>query len=471
MAHTYMIWGPPGTGKTHTLVEYAGKCAAKRETTCFLSYTKAAAGEAVSRLKEAGHAINGSTIHSLAFQALNMTRDQVISFTRKQEFANATGISFRTGSIEDAEPQEGDDYSSVLSYANNRMIEPLEAYDIQGRPGQLKRFEMFVKAWNDWKKTYGYMDFDDMLISCLDTAVDLPTYANILLDEAQDCSPLQWAVIRKLSATAKRVYVAGDDDQAIYEWNGADPHGMKKFADDTDAKNRVLDVSIRVPRTAHKLAHDMALAYIDKRVEKLFRPADRDGSVEQYGGIYNYDFRTMAKSGGLILVRDRFRSLEIQKILNADAIPYKINGGQSPWQGFRAEALRGISTFLQGTAPNPEQKEAMRKMATSEAFVAFMENNKAWFKGKRPSRLLKPMPHGAADFYDMVDVDKPINLILSTVHQAKGHEHHNTMIDLTLSAKSLEQMSANPSAEARILYVALTRTSDKMALCGSNPLL
>ena len=51
---------------------------------------------------------------------------------------------------------------------------------------------------------------------------DIPTLDVMFVDEAQDLSPLQWAVVRKLAERAKRIYVAGDDDQAIYKWAGAD---------------------------------------------------------------------------------------------------------------------------------------------------------------------------------------------------------------------------------------------------------
>ena len=53
--------------------------------------------------------------------------------------------------------------------------------------------------------------------------------AVLIIDEAQDCTPLQWSVIYKLAQNARRIYLAGDDDQAIYEWNGADPRYFTRF--------------------------------------------------------------------------------------------------------------------------------------------------------------------------------------------------------------------------------------------------
>ena len=42
------------------------------------------------------------------------------------------------------------------------------------------------------------------------------------MDESQDLSLLQWNIVWKLMEKAKRTVIAGDDDQAIYRWAGAD---------------------------------------------------------------------------------------------------------------------------------------------------------------------------------------------------------------------------------------------------------
>ena len=44
----------------------------------------------------------------------------------------------------------------------------------------------------------------------------------LFIDEAQDLSLLQWEMVRKIWARAGKTYIAGDDDQAIFKWAGAD---------------------------------------------------------------------------------------------------------------------------------------------------------------------------------------------------------------------------------------------------------
>ena len=56
-----------------------------------------------------------------------------------------------------------------------------------------------------------------------------------IFDEAQDLSSLQFSMAIKLSKLASEVYIAGDDDQAIFSWAGAD---VKKFLNLNGSKRK-----------------------------------------------------------------------------------------------------------------------------------------------------------------------------------------------------------------------------------------
>ena len=47
-----------------------------------------------------------------------------------------------------------------------------------------------------------------------------PSLEVLIVDEAQDLTPLQWKQVEVLKQTTERVWYAGDDDQAIHRWMG-----------------------------------------------------------------------------------------------------------------------------------------------------------------------------------------------------------------------------------------------------------
>jgi len=416
------IFGPPGTGKTRTLVDLAEG----RKDTLLLSYTKAAALEMKSRIK-GNEGITASTMHSLAFHQLGLTRAQVVDAAKLKSFAEMAGVPMRgSESGSEEEQQEGDEYAAVVAYANNRSIGHMEAYDHFGRPGTMRRFTFFASAYEDWKAAYGYVDFDDMLKEWAKRG-DLSQYKRVFLDEAQDCSPLQWVVLRTLLPEQCEVVIAGDDDQAIYEWNGADPHGMLDFMQATEGELHILRQSHRVPRMVHDLAHDVALAQIGRRVRKQFYPRNAVGNITTYNDFHYIDLQRIAADGGaLVLARDRARLADIKRDLNRAMVPYSVMGGVSPWTSRIARELR---------------------------------------EGGKPE-----IPIHLREFYAQADLNKPIEVQLSTIHQAKGREHRRVVVDLNLPTRVLSGIYNDRDAELRVLYVALTRTSDELILSGGNPL-
>lgn len=417
------IFGPPGTGKSHTLLE---RLEAESGTPALaLSHSKAAASELTSRLPE-GADVKPSTIHALTFQALGMNRAQVVDKKKLVDYSDVSGVPFKTDF--DDELQEGDEYTSVLSYSKARKIDPMEAYTHYGAPGTHERFEYFLKTYPKWKKSYGYCDFDDMLNRFLDPSVSFECPPVVAIDEAQDCSPLQWDVIAKICRHADKVYVAGDDDQAIHEWSGADPHGMIDFMERGKGKMTVLDQSFRVPRSVLALAKDAALSGIEKRVEKEFKPRDAEGKVTRYGSPMDINLSKLYKTGGgMILARDRWQLDDIRRMINRSMIPYIGWGIASPWTSRIAQALK---------------------------------------RGEKPE-----IPPHWQDFYAQADLSLPINITLSTIHQAKGKESHRVILNLNLPTRALSALYQDRDAELRVLYVGLTRTSDKLILCGESPLL
>lgn len=126
-----------------------------------------------------------------------------------------------------------------------------------------------TKGYENYKQAHALMDYNDMILLTrrllddreaarwvlfkLDGGID-----DILIDEAQDTSPDQWAIIRAVSeeffasedGRRRTVFAVGDRKQSIYSFQGADPDKFDEmrryFAQKTDRFKQVdLQVSFR----------------------------------------------------------------------------------------------------------------------------------------------------------------------------------------------------------------------------------
>ena len=103
-----------------------------------------------------------------------------------------------------------------------------------------------------------------------------PKYDVVFIDEAQDLSPIQWKMVDILKKNSKHVILAGDDDQAIYGWAGAD---VKRFQQEP-AKEIVLPQSYRVPKLVQHIADNILNRIPDeRRIKKEWEARDEDGSI------------------------------------------------------------------------------------------------------------------------------------------------------------------------------------------------
>ena len=85
-----------------------------------------------------------------------------------------------------------------------------------------------------------------------------------MVDEAQDLTPLQWDMVVKIVKGVDRIYIAGDDDQAIYEWNGADVPFFKRF----QVNHLVLKKSVRLNKNIHFFSKCLLNSMGDNRIAK-----------------------------------------------------------------------------------------------------------------------------------------------------------------------------------------------------------
>lgn len=237
------IFGPPGSGKTRELVrilqEHVADGDFRLPEGIIASFTRAAAHDIARRVNPDGEPGKyHCTLHALCKRYYGF--DGEMAEKRVGEFFASRGIEYRRSSGVDPEEwasSQDDDQTAggmlmgIWSLARNQMV-PIESVTRLLTPSpKLARWwpdngiAHLFKDYQAWKRDSDLYDFTDML----ETAVSHPPTAAFpffVLDEAQDCTPLQWRVANAFARCADLVYLAGDDDQCIYGWIGASPRNF-----------------------------------------------------------------------------------------------------------------------------------------------------------------------------------------------------------------------------------------------------
>ena len=220
-----IILGPPGTGKTTTLlqiVEDSLKRGISPERIAYLAFTRKAASEAQERAMvkfgfDADRFPYFRTLHSLAFKVLGLQRDEVMTDSHYRILGKALGVEFKGIYDEDLGVHTGyglgDKCSRVDSLARAGMRSISDQYYMTNeRDLTLHAVKQYHESLKAFKKENGLLDFTDMLSKCRSSLpIDI-----CIIDEAQDLSSLQYQMAIVASQEASEVYIAGDDDQAIF---------------------------------------------------------------------------------------------------------------------------------------------------------------------------------------------------------------------------------------------------------------
>lgn len=466
-----VLYGPPGTGKTRRLLKMIDEfMRGQRGRVLFCSHTRAAAQEAISRWADSANIarIDIQTLHSVCFKALKLSKAQTVDFDKLAAFGQEFGIDMTDDGI-------GKEFNDVLSLARAKCITPEEGYERSWRPGSASHFSAFAQSYQQWKSAFGYMDFNDMLdFGAARLTRQMADYALIAIDEAQDMTPLHWKVIYKLRELLPntRIIVAGDDDQALYTFAGADPAGMPEFGNRTGAESQVLSQSYRITQQVFDVAQAI-IKRVQARVPKEYAPRtglDGHPAEGKYEVWPNMDYLQIDhERDSLLLYADRFVRGEVEPLLQENGVSYRtLNGLPSPLDSRAGRALKAIHTHTddeildydgdlrpvvrgglsargQGAWDNVSEREVLARV-----------RRKDW-------SVLAVRPHHI-DYLRSVDYNKPQNLRLSTMHGAKGLQADDVHLVLSLSPRAWAEAAVEPDHLHRLLYTAVTRTKENLYL-------
>ena len=298
-----MVLAGPGSGKTLTIakrIEYLiMKHKVRPEEILVITFTKYAAWEMKNRTRSicgpSSYAVTFGTFHGIYYGILKwayrLNQSNLLSDEEKYRILREIlpGIDW------DQEPEadEEKDYLQELAIEiGNVKNNCMDIEEYEPVKYTTEKFRKLYRTYEETKKKYRKIDFEDMLIQCRDLFMKRPDilkkwqekFQYILVDEFQDVNQAQYDVVRMLAAPQDNLFVVGDDDQSVYGFRGAKPGIMMEFMKDyPKARQILLDVNYRssgyIVKGALRVIGNNKIRF-EKKIE-AFQKADETVHVQE----------------------------------------------------------------------------------------------------------------------------------------------------------------------------------------------
>ena len=485
-----IIYGPPGTGKTWTLLNEIEKFLEHTPSNKigYFTFSKNAAKEGKERAMRKFKLQDDDlpyfqTLHSFCFKQVGLNPNQVMKPKHYKEFGERVDIE-KEEIVQD-EDQDGvfhskNPYIQLINVARSKDIDPIRYYHLSNNPRiSLNKLEIINEELKKYKREKGLVDFHDMLERFLNGHPDTgdeypsPNLRVAFIDEAQDLSWVQWKLVYKIEDASTESVIAGDDDQAIYRWNGAH---VSTFIN-LEGERTVLDQSQRVPQKPFELANKI-IKKVHNRVDKEWLPKEEEGSIEECSNLYEIDF---SRGRWLVLAQANYMLAGIGEVLDQkelywqrrNAVPRVKNIHEviQKWNDLRKGVplhyndIKKIAAKM--TKDNWDPK--LFKTIIKDGFYDIdtlkekygLKTESEWDEAldevgdediKKIKKLIKKGE----------DLNKNPRISISTIHGVKGNERENVVVITDLAGAAFIDYEKDPDDTHRLFYVACTRTEKNL---------
>ncbi len=500
-----IVLGPPGTGKTTTLIGEVEKELARGtppDRIGYVTFTRRGANEAIDRACKKFKLAPVQlpyfrTLHSLCYRALQLKSGDLLVGKAFFEFADHAKIPVSGRSWSDdgllTGFLEGDRALFMENLARIRQIPLRQQYDSNHDGLSWNFVDRVARTLTEFKMAKQLLDYTDMLQQFVAEDRDLGL-EKLFVDEGQDLSSLQWAVVNILARTCDRVVIAGDDDQAIYRWAGADVEHLIAM----EGKSRVLGQSYRCPPVVARMANGIIGGVNHRRPKTWKAKQGGEGEVVDSHRFHGVD---MDGDNVMVLARNVYVLREyVEPVLKAEGIVYEMAGkasidpemvqAASSWEGLkRGEPItlgevRTMYQFISVAKKGVHQGvtrgfKTLPKYGEDDDIPVTMSDllhtgglltspSLIWHDAldKLPEKDMQYMLAARRRGEKLKD-GKP-RVRLSTIHSAKGGEADHVVLMKEMAARTWDEMKLQTDDERRVWYVGVTRAREQLTIVSGD---
>ena len=495
------IFASAGCGKTTQLLNHLDdvfKNGTKPENVLFTTFTRAGAYEARDRAIEKFNFdpdkfIYFRTLHSICYRELRNV--QVMSHSHYITLGRQLHVRFGSAGFSEElyERGKGDALLALYNLQRNILAPDNMIPEEHGIGASKEEYQHFIETYDNYRRTHGLKDYTDLLVEIHQRStwpgLDIQ-YA--FIDEAQDLTRLQYEVVKKLTQRAEVCWFAGDDDQCVFAYSGADP----KILIDMEANEQIiLGKTYRLPTPIANYANEIAhrIQYREAKViQSVFDDKNEPTRVSR-----TTDFLSSLVKGEptVILCRNRLFFCYFEFLLKQQGLLYSYIKASSDEEELDKNNIEQVCTAVTTWTEmiqNPDALFNAENIWKTIQFIPIVLLNRK-HRGRilelnkdtplSYNRLVNEFGLEAQDVwqktlseipYDMLEyvevlsnknaLYEPSYIRIGTIHSFKGKEEDHVIVCPEMTWRTWKNYQDDPDKEHRVFYVAMTRAKERLTV-------